>query len=385
MEEQEDSGMDTTYVGIMLAVFLVLAALAIDIGYLYVSDEDLLTAAEKSSLAGADAIKKRMLSGMRSNDRVPAGVLNDPVQAAARAAAVEAASGKHASTALIHIANNDTNRLSDGNDVTVGFWNATSHTYTPGATPVNAMQVRTRRTAESETVGLGSVGTILARLSGVENFNYTPEAISAFPPRATANFAICASSRSAACRYPSVCSGETRVPRSADPQPGDLRYAYTTLLHQTGETMGLSELICLDLPPQEVCGKQILVTTGDASDYVLRDLESMMYNPNVDPSNKELEGDGAPAGWWVIAPVVECGGEATRGFERRRVSGYALVRISRICVDGPPGCRQNGTSFKAPQAACRGERGLYIDRISFVDCGSRDMLQFPGLRPVLVK
>ena len=46
--------------GIMLVVFLVIAALAIDIGYMYVSEEDLQNAAETSALAGAQAIKQRI-------------------------------------------------------------------------------------------------------------------------------------------------------------------------------------------------------------------------------------------------------------------------------------------------------------------------------------
>ena len=60
MDDKEEQGMDTTYVGIMLVVFLVIAALAIDIGYLYVSEDDLQNAAETSALAGAQAMKQRI-------------------------------------------------------------------------------------------------------------------------------------------------------------------------------------------------------------------------------------------------------------------------------------------------------------------------------------
>ena len=138
---------------------------------------------------------------------------------------------------MIEIANNNTNRLTTENDLTVGFWNVSTHTYTPGGTPVNAMQVRTRRTAESETVGLGSVGSILANISGIQKFNYTPEAIAAFPARANANFAVCVDACDSSCTYPNVCTiPERKMIRDAwdagkDPPAKD-RYAYTTLLHQ---------------------------------------------------------------------------------------------------------------------------------------------------------
>ena len=50
MDDQEEQGMDTTYVGIMLVVFLVIAGLAINIGYMYVSEDDLQNAAEVAAL-----------------------------------------------------------------------------------------------------------------------------------------------------------------------------------------------------------------------------------------------------------------------------------------------------------------------------------------------
>ncbi|WP_243689489.1 Tad domain-containing protein [Geotalea toluenoxydans] len=66
MDDQEEQGMDTTYVGIMLVVFLVIAGLAINIGYMYVSEDDLHNAAESSALAGAQAIGQQMQLSART-------------------------------------------------------------------------------------------------------------------------------------------------------------------------------------------------------------------------------------------------------------------------------------------------------------------------------
>lgn len=391
MEDKEETGMDTSFVGILLVVFLVIAALAVDIGYMYVSEQDLQDAAEASALAGANTIKQRIHAHIAIDPGKLNEVVNDQVQSSARGTAVALALGKHKAAALIEIANNNTNRLTTENDMSVGFWNVSSHTYTPGGTPVNAMQVRTRRTAESENVGLGSIGSFLAKLSEIQKFNYTPEAIAAFPARASANFAICVDACDSGCTYPAICAiPERKMLRDPwepgkDPPARD-RYAYTSLMYQPTGTTGLSDLICLEMPAQGVCGKQIL-TILDADNNALRDIESMMYNPNIDKSNKEYDkSTGTLLGWWVIAPVTDCP-PARQGnhFEHHTVTRYALIRISKICVDGSSGCQQSGTSFKAPPSLCAGGNGLYIDRISCVGCGSKVMLKFPGLRPVLVK
>lgn len=391
MDDRESSGMDTTYVSIMLVVFLVVAALAIDIGYMYVSEDDLQGAAETSALAGAQSIKQRILAQIQSDPRGVSEVVNDRVQSPARGAAIDTVSGKHKTVALMDIANDNSNRLTTANDVTVGFWNASTHTYTPGATPVNAMQVRTRRTAESETVGLGSLGSIIAKISGVQRFDYTPEAIASFPARANVNIAICVDACDSGCTYPNVCSIPERKmirdpwDRRKDPPARD-RYAYSTLLYPVTGTTKLSDLICMELPPQEVCGKEIF-TIRDADDSALRDIESMMYNPNVDQSNKEYDkATGRLLGWWIIAPVTDCPpAKRENAFEQHTVTRYALIRISRICGNGTTGCSQNNTSFGAPSSTCGGDRGLYIDRISCINCGSETISTFPGLHPVLVK
>lgn len=385
------NGMDNTYTGIMLVVFLVIAALAIDIGYMYVSEEDLQNAAEASAVAGAHAIQQRIRAQIQIDPKRLKDVVNDQVQASAREAAIELVSGKHKAVALMEIANNNVNRLTTGNDMTVGFWNVSTHTYTPGGTPVNAMQVRTRRTAESESVGLGEVGSTLATISGIQRFNYTPDAIAAFPPRANANFAICVDACGSGCTFPAMCSiPERKMIRDPwesgkDPSAKD-RYAYTSLLYQPTSTTNLSDMICMEMPAQDVCGKQIY-TIRNADNNALRDIESMMYNPSVDKSNKDYDKtSGKLLGWWVVAPVTACpSAQQENAFERHTVTRYALIRISKICVNGTTGCQQNGTSFDAPSSICGEDNGLYIDRISCINCGSQEMLEFPGLHPVLVK
>ena len=383
--------MDTTYASIMLVVFLVLASLAVSIGYLYVDEDDMRNMAELSAMAGARDIKNRMLAQLRTDPAKLESVANDTVQTAARSTAVDHALGKHKESALMHALSNDTNRLTTSNDVTVGFWNISTHMYSPGATPVNAMQVRTRRTAESDTVGIGKLGNILGIISGVQKFDYTPDAVAALPARANAGFALCTEACDNRCSFPNVCPIPERKMISdpwsrekSSPTVDPLASGY--LMYQLNTSVKISDLICMGTPSQEICKKEIL-TSLDSQDSALADMESMMYNPNVDASNKEYDKDsGKLLGWWVIAPVTDCPKARQEAvFEKRRVTRYALVRISRICAPGATGCQQNNTSFDSPASTCGSDKGLYIDRISCVSCSSKALLAFPGLHPVLVK
>jgi hypothetical protein len=383
--------MDTTYVTTMLVVFLVLASLAVSIGYLYVDEEDLRNMAELSALAGTQDIKRRMLAQIQTDPGKLKSVTDDTVQSSPRNKAVDHAFGKHKEAALMHALSDNSNVLTASNDISVGFWNISSHSYTPGATPVNAMQVRTRRTAESDTFGIGNVGKIVGIISGVQKFDYTPDAIAALPARANASFALCTEACESRCSFPNVCPVTERKMVSdhtiygESPQNGD-RLASTYRMYQLNPTVNLSDLICIESPSQDICKKEIL-TTPDPQDNALRDMESMMYNPNVDVSNKEIDKhSGKLLGWWVIAPVTDCANAGQGvGFEKRLVTRYALVRISRICAPGATGCQQNNSSFDAPSSVCGSEKGLFIDRISCVTCNSKALLTFPGLRPVLVK
>ena len=383
--------MDTTYVTIMLTVFLVLTGLAVDIGYMYVSEEDLQSAAESAALSGTQAIKQRILFQVQNDPKKIRDAFSDPVQAAARTAAVESVTGKHSSVALVGLSSNNANALTGDNDLTVGFWNVSSQSYTPGGTPANAMQVRTRRTAESSSVGMGALGSFLARITGTENFDFTPVAIAAIPVRTRANIALCTASCDPACSYPEVCAvKERRMVRAPwDPRqdpPANDHYLYTSLLHPVTVTNTMSDLICGEAPAQAVCGKPIY-TSGGASDDSLRDIQAMMYNPKFDSSNKEYDKNGKLSGWWMIVPATDCS-QTGQGaaFEPHSVTKYSLVRISRICGGSPAGCQQATGPQDAPASACGpGDWGLYLDRISCVGCGSPALALLPGLHPVLVK
>ena len=382
--------MDSSFVTILLVVFLVIAGLAIDVGYMYIGEEELQHSAEISAMAGAQAMKQRILTQMQKNPDKLVEVIRDPVQATARAAAMEMASGKHEAVALVGLANDNSNALGSDNDLTVGFWNISSHTYTPGAKPVNALQVRARRTAESSIVGMGAIGEVLSKLSGIDSHNYTPVAVAAFTPRVRPGIALSPGVCAPACTYPAICSiPERKLVRGGwSPGSGQTttdRYAYSSVGYLATETNTMANLICNEAPAQDVCGKSINVSFG-MNDEPLRDLESVMYNPELDKANKEFDATAdTVSGWWVLVPMTDSAPlKSSAQFVAQQVTKYALVRISRICVAGPPAC---GQKFDAPAKLCgpNAENALYIDRISCVGCGTDAFRHLPGLHPTLVK
>ncbi|GFO56659.1 hypothetical protein GMSM_36660 [Geomonas sp. Red276] len=386
-----ESSWDTTYVSIMLVVFIVVAGLAIDIGYMYVSEEDLQATAENSALAGAEALKHRILAQAQKAPEQLQAATGDLVQSSARNAVVETVSGKNKASALMEVANANTNALTVDNDITVGNYNQLGRTYTPGVAPVNAVQVRTKRTAESASVGLGSLGTFLAKATGTESFGSTPVAVAALPIGTRSNLAFCEKACEPACSWPKICDIAERHmtpawPDTSAPQGND-RYLFTSLLRQVGITNTISDLVCQESPQQEVCGSPIYVAAGSGTAQdILRDIKAKMYDPKADSGNKEYDKSGKLVGWWMVAPVTDCSAvKAGDIFEPRRVTRYAMVRVSRICVSGPAGCGDQATQSVAPAVACRpGEQGLYIDRISCVGCAEKEKVLFPGLHPVLV-
>ena len=382
--------MDTTYVTIMLVVFLVLTGLAIDIGYMYVSEDDLKASAETAVLAGTQTIKQRHLLQLQTDPKKIGEVTADLVQSNARSAAVDSVSGKNAATALVGLSNDNGNALNGDNDITVGFWNVSSRSYTPGGTPVNAMQVRTRRTAESSSVGMGSLGSFMAKITGTDSFGSTPIATAAVLPGTRANIALCAEACAPSCAYPEICSIPERQMSHApwDPKKESSaadRYLYTSLLHPATITNTMADMVCQEMPVQEVCGMPIF-TAGRTSDATMLDIKAMMYDPKVDSSNKEYDQNGNLQGWWVVVPVTDCAAfKAGVAFEQHTVTKYSLVRISRICSSGTVGCGKSGAASDLPASACGdGDGGLYIDRISCVGCDTKSKTVFPGLRPVLV-
>jgi len=120
-------GVTLVLMAIILPVMLMLAGLAIDIGYIYYVKNQLQVAADAASLAGAALITDP----------------TDSTQTAARDKAKEFAAKNKAAGIDVEVVTDYSNTLSNANDITVG--NLTGTTYNRGSTPVNAIEVIPKR------------------------------------------------------------------------------------------------------------------------------------------------------------------------------------------------------------------------------------------------
>jgi uncharacterized membrane protein len=133
----------------VLLVFVLLGfgALAVDFGYFYHTKNELQCAADAAALAGA-----KDLDGT-----------NDPTQTISRNTASVYAGLNIAAGSAVLVSSDGTSSISPSNDITVGFWDISTgyNAFSAGTLTINAVQVRTRRTADSPG---GGVGRLLGRI-----------------------------------------------------------------------------------------------------------------------------------------------------------------------------------------------------------------------------
>ena len=107
-----------------------------------------------------------------------------------REKAVEYALKNTAAGTPVTILNSGSNILSSDNDITVGNWNsALNPPYDTARTPVNALQARSRRTAEVQD---GEIPLFLSKFLGWPTMGASKEAVAALPFTANSYVALCA-------------------------------------------------------------------------------------------------------------------------------------------------------------------------------------------------
>jgi Flp pilus assembly protein TadG len=360
-------GIAIVYVALLLVALLAFVGLAIDIGYMYVAKSQLQNAADSAALAGASKAKS---VGTGTADP------NDLVQSQARAEAISFALKNSAAQLSIALSSDNTNTLSDSNDITVGHWNAAFRSYSANKTPVNAVQVRPRRTTNSPG---GEIGLFIGRVFGWEKMGVSASAIAALPVRANSFVSFCTDSCTGVSTDPTnpTVLNPVRLydTRPESQTPGSESVAWTSLLSSISSVNEISPLVCNDSPNEDVCGKPIWTTQGEATS-LLKDLESVFNDPNFDKDNKEFSGSTVTA-WWVTVPITETCNPGKQP-KPHPVTKYALIRIISACdTGGGNPCRPYKTK------KCDNPGTIVVDRIACIDCAT--VANAPGQRTILVK
>lgn len=368
-------GVTLVYFALAIVVLLAMAALAIDMGFMYSSRAQLKVAADAGALAGAD----RMLEIGK-----PAPTTTEQVDI--KSVAQNIAQLNKAANANVVLKNNGSNTIDPANDLALGHWNGS--TFKPYTTPMNAIKVKARRTADNANVG--PVPAIFAKIVGKHDFDVSAESIAAIEVKASNFISICAATltcATSACQSEGGCTVDLKL--SPDPKDSSV-FAWTTYYDNSTSTSDLRALIQGQPPAINACNTNIYTSMGQDTD-ALRDLESAMYYRGYQPDAKyPPESTDPVTAWDIIVPVTDICNPTTQGStnDPHLVTWYAKVHVESICVNGNAGffgVKPSNSECPPGNAGLPLEKKIYITSVRCISCSSPDLNQFLGVKQGLVK
>ena len=161
-------GATAIIVAIVLVVLLGVAALAVDIGYLYAAKNELQNAADSAALAGARQLGN--IYSLLTVTQQMAYTAEADDQSLIRNTAVDIASQNKAATQSI---------LINAAEVEIGQW--ASGAFTATTNQPDAVRVTARRDAGTG----GTIGTFFARVLGINEASVVADATAALSPQST--------------------------------------------------------------------------------------------------------------------------------------------------------------------------------------------------------
>lgn len=344
---RNERGVALLLVALLLLGICGFLALAIDIGYRHVAKGQLQNAADAAALAGAARLD-------------PSGkIATAPTDA--RATALEFAAKNKTASKDVAISSDGSNSLSESNDVRLGNWSPLTRVFEPGANPVNAIQVRARRTGATDVGGAsigGPLDLIVAPLLGTRWAQIGVSAIATAHRGPRAGFYIALGKPACSIAGEQVLS----------PEVGNM--AWTSLLNPSTNVTDLTNYLCTEhAPDPEICGdppRKIYTTNGTANS-LFQAAETDFYDQNYDRANKTFDAGGRVLTWTANVPVVEVIDPTPQPLPIE-VWGYARIVLTRICGTG------NGEPcltrpIRSPGGVCKNaENDLVISSITCTSC-----------------
>lgn len=389
LKRLNDKGVTLVFIALMIVLLVAFVSLAVDIGYMYVAKGQLQNAADSAALAGAAKLPEDPISP------------NTAVRSEAKKFAEKNIVVPNITQ--VQIASNNTNSLTNDNDITIGRWDR-NNGYREGVTPFNAVKARARRSTGSPG---GPVNLFFARVMGQETMGTSATAVASMSARATTYIAVCQNFCSVApggtehiFSPPHVLltgTASSAPPPSTDGIIYDNLFAWSSITEKpTGPGINLNDIICNDSPNIKACGYPIYTTMGGDS-TTLRSMESVMYDPNFDADHKDKDSSGnvivPVTGWTVTVPVTKLCPPGSQGvgvaLDPKDVWGYVDMHIIAICSPGGASGCSKSSQYSAPASVCNlykkdyGNSIIVIDKITCVDCDHDGDLK--GLKPILVE
>ena len=309
------AGATVILVGLLMVIFMGFAALAVDIGHLYLVRNELQNASDAGALAGA-----RVLYTEDGTE------VNEGANATAYDAAVANQSEK--TSVDVHWSGGNSGDIERGhwsfatrtftpNDSTVpvDLWNATAEELDANLDFINAVRVRARR---QDTPAASFFG----RIFGYNNFILSAESVAYIgfagtlaPAEVDQPIAICYSAIMNGGRFDCVTG---RMMNSGN-DPSSHNTAAWTNFSQPCETASGSEmrsLVCGEGNPESISLGTDMGATNGVQDVTYRDLRDCWLNgltdidgDNIPETPVDSDGDGIPdQPWGLTLPVIDCCG-----------------------------------------------------------------------------
>jgi len=281
----ESAGQTLIVVALILIVLCAFAGLAIDVSYMYVVKNELQVAADAAALAGAPLL----------------GDPNEIIQSAARAEAIAFALKNKAEGVSVEVVTDNSNVLSNANDITVGFFNPTTRVYTPNTTPVNAIQVRPQRTG-GLTGNRGPVSLFWGKVFGWPFMSANANAVATSLPLATPGIVLCVQS----C-LSLATPADLILQKDPKSIPINNGMAWTNF-GQDNTPIGRGSLVDqlifgqIQAPP-DLCGR--CISTNNGVGVVLDDLQTVFQDKTLFAQDKDFDRQGNVIKWRVAIPIVD--------------------------------------------------------------------------------
>lgn len=331
-----EKGFAIVYLALIIIALVCMVGIAVDLGYMYIAKTQLQNAADAGALAGA--------AKLNPEDSTTSTVAKLEAKRIAEANNVVERRPFTGGVLL-----DGSNQLSSGNDVTVGNWNpAQSPRYDESRTPVNAIKVRTRRTADSP---FGQVSIFFSKLFGWESMGATGEAICGRATIATAPLGLCYN----ACNLSTSMSVTSPVRFYWAPYPSELADIGTygvawTNFSETSQSSDKDTLLAYFCKSEAMnsCGQTVYTTNGVSNDLA-RQMRCAFKNPTFEVNKKgctagrpDIVGDCGPTSdvkyWTITVPVFDQDGCPPGAQpDPQRIVKYANLTISEVYASGGGG------------------------------------------------
>jgi len=299
-------GVTMIYVAICIFMILALTALAVDIGHLVVTKNELQNAADAGALAGARYLY---------ND--DGTVVNTGSNAIAIAATT---TNKGDNTVVIDVAPNDVQRghwsfttktfMPNNSTAPVDLWNVSWETLDANTDFINAIRVTAWR-RKGQTPGSDEIDSWFARIFNFESFVQSATAVayigfagSLRPTDADQPIAICKQSLKVNDDDPYQCNiGRMLNSGSNDATNNTAGWTNFTQPCDTASASDMRALVCADGNPGMLNYGEGIGSTGGVQDSILRDL-AQCWRQQADS-----DGDNEPDRFWpLMLPVIDCPG-----------------------------------------------------------------------------